>query len=350
MRKGPYATHRLQYKSALTDLAKTPIICAVGDCEFLVNRVKGELEQRLASKGGYLVEAYGDVASGAAKAYKSNWQDWFVERGLFQSQIAYSLNVKGDAKLKAALAAIQSVPPSEEGGGNKLLLFCRQKSLPAGVTKELKRLKAVQIACKEPYDSEARAVITDMAKAEGLNLDGSATQALARHLGANPALIANELAKLALIFAGDSGPGVDTTGRALRADDVAVHIGAIKEDQAFTLESLLLAGNTAKAQLLMAQLLAKGDAPLMVLAIVTGFFRKLHSIHLSPAHERGEVLTSLRVPGFIHRDYFAAVRRYSEPLCGRALARCQAADQLFKSSPADPQLVLAGILAAVAPS
>lgn len=329
MRKGPYATYRLQFKDALSQLDTTPIVIGVGDCEFLVNRVKAELEQRLAKKG-YLIEGKTEQ-----QAYQQAWQEFFSERGLFQSQITYTVAVKADTKLKSALSGITSATDS----ANRLLLFCKQKSLSAGITKELKRLGGVQIACKDPYDSEAKAVITDLAKSAKLSLSQSAIDVIARHLGANPALISNELSKLSLIFADHSAE--------LSADDVAPHIGAIKEDQAFTLESLLLQGKVAKAQLLLSQLLAKGDAPLMVLAIVTGFFRKLHSIHLCPAHDRAGVLSSLRVPPFIHRDYFAAINRYSEPICGRALAQCQAADQRFKSSPADPELVLSSILAAL---
>lgn len=326
MKKGPYASHRQQYKAAIGQLAEAPIVCVFGDCEFLVNRVKGQLEQRLA-KQGYLVEAKAEQ-----QAFKENWQDWLSARGLFQSQIAYSVAVKGDAKLKAALTAIKG----PEDTANKVILACGQKSLAAGITKQLSRLGAVQISCKEPYANEASAVIGDLAKAEKLNLDQRAIAALASHLGPSPALVANELAKLALIFSGQPGPH--------SADAIAPHIGAIKEDQAFTLEKLLLNGKIAEAQLLVHQLLAKGDAPLMVLAILTGFFRKMHSLHLCAAHERAGVLSSLRVPPFAHRDYFSALPRYSEPLCGRLLARCQAADLTFKSSPADPAVVLSHVV------
>lgn len=326
-RATPYASHRMELKAALAALGDAPIIAVYGDSEFLVNKVGRDLEQRLTHKG-YLIEAKAEQA-----AFKENWQDWFSERGLFQSKIAYSLRCKADNRLKAALGGI-TMP---EAAANTLVLLTQQKSLPAGLTKELSRLKAVTVSCKEPYAKEAPALIADLAKAEQLHLDQRAVALLARHLGSSPALLAGEIAKLALIFAGDDQGS-------LSADAIAPHIGAIKEDQAFALEKLLLAGKYADAQVLVSQLLAKGDAPLMVLAILAQFFRKMLSLQLSPAPDRAGALSSLRVPPFAHRDYFSAMPRYPEALCGRALARCQNADLLFKSSKADSAVVLSEVI------
>lgn len=207
------------------------------------------------------------------------------------------------SKLGVWLKEIKSVSSIK----NRIVLEFGEK-IPAEINKQIARLAAVQLPCAEPTSPvEFGKIVATLARREGLTLNDDAIKLLLDSMGLDLGRLDNELRKLCLIYHSRTEP--------LTAADVAPVVGHLREDHVFELFGLLRNKQRAKAQLLIDQLLERGEKSIALVGILSRFARE------------------------------AVPRQQQRGLQGLKL--CAEADILLKSSPISDSLVLGRIVDAL---
>jgi DNA polymerase-3 subunit delta len=317
--------------------AKAGFVCIYGTAEFLLNHTV-ELARRYAeTKLGLQVTAVEAGTLGPAVL-----RDLLGQGSLFDPATAYV--VRRCEASKSLGATLKTV--STAGNTSNLLILVHKGEAPAAAAKtELERLGAAVVPCFDPYPNEVPMLTRQLAKARGLNLGGSAADVLLETTGADLGRLDNELEKLALIFADRLAKGVE-----ISAQELAPHLGLLREDDAFQLDRLLLARQLTKAQALAATLVRRGEKGLSLLAILASHSRNaLRCIELMRnGAGPGELASAMRLPLFIVKNYAQALRGADPRPYARCLARCQEADVFLKTSGLSDDLCLAYVLDALA--
>lgn len=190
---------------------------------------------------------------------------------------------------------------------NRLVLEFGDK-IPAEINKQGTRLEAIHLSCQEPTTPiEFGKIIATLAKREGLILQDDAVKLLLDSMGLDLGRLDNEIKKLALIYHGRGEP--------LTAAQVAPVVGHLREDHVFELFGLLRHKQRARSQLLLDQLLERGEKSIALVGILSRFARE--AVPRQP--ERGL----------------------------RGLSLCADADIRLKSSPISDNLVLGRIVDAL---
>lgn len=149
---------------------------------------------------------------------------------------------------------------------NRLILEFGDK-IPAEINKQGTRLEAVHLPCQEPTTIlEFGKIVLTLAKREGILLQDDAVKLLLDSMGLDLGRLDNEIKKLVLIYHGRSEP--------LTAAEVAPVVGHLREDHVFELFGLLRNKQRAKAQLLLDQLLERGEKSIALVGILSRFARE----------------------------------------------------------------------------
>ena len=205
-----------------------------------------------------------------------------------------------------------------------VLFNCRKKSLSATLQKTLKTLKVKSIACPTPRMYEYTKHLQQICVRYQLQLEPRGQQLLLEHCGMQLETLANEVQKLALIFGTSK----------VTAQDVAPHLGLLREDSSFVIIDLLLGKQYSQAQLAVAKLLQRGESALSILGLLAYFLRNLILA------SEGQLKLA---PRQVSR-YQSFARTCQPAICLDLLATCQQADMDLKTSRARPELVLGNIL------
>jgi DNA polymerase III delta subunit len=149
---------------------------------------------------------------------------------------------------------------------NRLILEFGDK-VPAEVNRQAARLEAAILPCEEPSSVlEFSKIVATLAKREGLILQDDAVKLLLDSMGLDLGRLDNELRKLSLIYHGRTEP--------LTVADIASVAGHLREDHVFELFGLLRNKQRAKAQLLIDQLLERGEKSIALVGILSRFARE----------------------------------------------------------------------------
>lgn len=313
-------------------------LCIYGTSEFLLNHTV-ELARRYAGeKLGFPITAVEAPSLDAA-----SFQNLLGQGSLFDPATAYVIRrCEQQKSLGAILKTVQGKTPTAN-----LLILVHKGEAPLAATKtELERLGAGVVPCFDPYANEVPMLARQLAKARGINLAGAAAELLLDTVGAELGKLDNELEKLALIFADRVGKGTE-----ISVQDVAPHLGMLREDDAFQLDRLLLGRQLAKAHALTGSLLRRGEKGLSLLGILASHCRNsLRCIELmGKGLGPSELTGALRpLPPFLVKIYAQSLRGADPRRYARALARCQEADVFLKTSRMSDDLCLAYVLEALA--
>ncbi len=171
------------------------------------------------------------------------------------------------------------------------------------------------------------------AKAEQARLEPEAARLLIQMTAGNQRLLAMEVAKLAT-YVGAGGTIDRAVVQRLVPDD--------REARVFDLTDALARGERARALDLLHALLEHGEAPLMVLAMITRQVRTL--IQIQDLASRGarspEIAQAVGLPPFIVDKTLPAARRSSPAQLAAALRACLEVDTALKRSRMAPELAL----------
>jgi DNA polymerase-3 subunit delta len=247
---------------------------------------------------------------------------------------------KGGAELADALLAyLPHLPPSTrlvlvEGALEKshAVLGWAQRQADAGGGQAGPAVRAFEA----PKPAQMPAWLVARAQAYGGAIDRAAavalTEALTRDGEVDARLADNELQKL-LAYALD---------RPVSAADVALLVSPVSLESIFRLTDALAERNGPRAVSLLHQLLAAGEHPLALLALVTRQFRLL--LHAQSLQAAGvapaELAARLPVPPFVAQKLARQARRFSPGALEGALHRLLEMDTAIKTGRLDGQLAL----------
>lgn len=228
-----------------------------------------------------------------------------------------------------------------------VMLLCGSKpNLNAHPYRALKK-EAVAVEFKALYDNQMPGWIAARAKRIGLRLDGAAASMLAQQVGTDMQTAAGELEKLRT-YAGER-----TT---ITEADVLEAGGHLREFNVFELQKAIGLGERERAARILDRMLAQasnriGEA-LMIVAMLTRYFRQLHRLALDGGRTQGPALAKvIGVSPFFLKEYQAALRRLGPEAVRRAFAALLSADfELKGASERDPSLILLLVLGRILPA
>lgn len=237
-----------------------------------------------------------------------------------------------------------SVVVSKDQSPNSICFVYQGDSLPAPLKASLTQRKATLVPCYLPWPNELPQVLSHFADGLKLKLTADGVQALLASNGDDLAANLNELRRLKCLF----GDGA----KALTAADLIPHLDGLRVDEANQLERLLLTRQWAKAQTLSSQLLLRGERALQILAIVASHIRvtlKLLDAYAQGVKSPAGLAQEAQVSTYVVKNYLPLVQRVSNADTYRtALKLCHHADVYLKSRRCDEDLIVAGIIDALA--
>jgi DNA polymerase III delta subunit len=244
-----------------------------------------------------------------------------------------------------SLAKILGTLRDVEFSSNHLCFVYQGDSITAALKTALTKLKAVFVPCFVPWPNEIPQVIGSLAEQIGLKLLPEAVPLLISANGDDLAKNHNELRRLHCIFGSNAEP--------LGAAEISPHLGLLRENESVQLERLLIQKQWAKAYALSANLIARGEKALPLVALLANHCRTV--LKLTAASERGvspqALATAANVPPFVVKTYQPYLSRMTNPLpYEKALGLCQEADHLLKSERFSEDLVITRIIDAIASS
>ncbi|MCX6105270.1 MAG: DNA polymerase III subunit delta [Proteobacteria bacterium] len=264
------------------------------------------------------------------------------QASLFEPASFYLVRRSEAAK---SLAKILGSLGDVEFSSNHLCFVYQGDSIAAALKTALTKLKAVFVPCFVPWPNEIPQVIGSLAEQIGLKLLPEAVPLLISANGDDLAKNHNELRRLHCLFGSNAGP--------LGAAEISPHLGLLRENESVQLERLLIQKQWAKAYALSANLIARGEKALPLVALLANHCRTV--LKLTAANERGvspqALATAANVPPFVVKTYQPYLSRMTNPLpYEKALVLCQEADHLLKSERFSEDLVVTRIIDAIASS
>ncbi|MDE3270333.1 MAG: hypothetical protein OYH77_08660, partial [Pseudomonadota bacterium] len=213
---------------------------------------------------------------------------------------------------------------AKHGTSNALLFNYQRESLSKKLLKLCKEAAAVITHCPEPSAYAYRRLLATMCQEQGLDLDAKGQQTLLRTCGNNLDFLHNETSKLALIFG----------NQRISHDDIAPHLGILREDTAFLLSDLLLQRKYDQAQIALEKFLRRGDATVQLLGLIAYCLRKQ--------------LSSNNHPPYANRTPNHAGQSPTSPAHTLQLLKaCQQADANLKTAATPAQLAMFDVIEAM---
>ena len=174
-------------------------------------------------------------------------------------------------------------------------------------TKFGKAIKAnsVVLESKPLYDNKVPDWITSYLKSKGLTISPKSAALIGEYLGTDLSKISNELDKLALNL---------SKGENVTDDAIERNIGISKEYNVFEFQKALAGKDVLKANRIVNYFASneRKHSPVMITAVLHGFFTKVYMLHHLKGKGSAEVLKTLglRSDWFL-KDYKLATSKYS---------------------------------------
>ncbi len=263
------------------------------------------------------------------------WEELLVHTSLLEPKTVYFIKT-GD-KITSFLRFLERLDQAPtKCFASRIVLHLGQKELLKGDRAKLEQANATFICCTAPRPSEEPKFVNDLARKFGINLDLAAINLLLQAVGlANYYGLENELRRLALLFIdrNDAAP--------ISAQEIAPYLQLLKEEHIFQIDNLLLSSQNAQAQLLLLDLVHRGEAPIAIIGIIARHCRNAIRVMSSLQDSNSK---SPNLPVSVLRSYTQYVRKKSPKHFMGVLSKCQSADVQLKTSPIDPGLLISELL------
>lgn len=190
---------------------------------------------------------------------------------------------------------------------------------------------------KKIYDNQLPSMVRDFARDQGVTFTGPALQLFCKRVGTNLVETRGELDKL-ISYLGQRNLAEE--------DDVAAVVSDTRIESVFELTDALGEGQRAEALRLLNRLLDEGQAPLMVLAMLTRHFRQLWKTRELVARKTPQKdlprligISPYFLKGLVRQSGFYGSAQYRA-----VFQRLLAADLALKSSAGDARTLLEGLV------
>jgi len=213
----------------------------------------------------------------------------------------------------------------EAPASSRIVLVVDQDK-PAGLPVLLNTLErtpsagTVVIDCTPLKPAEAERWAQETAAEAGHRLAQAAARLLVHKVGTNAGLIRQEVAKLAA-YAGRRA--------SITFEDVQAVAVQTAEESVFALMDALGEQNTNRALAVLRQVLAQGENPLGLIALMARHVRQIWTARGSTGP--AALAQELRLPGFVAEKLLAQARRLDYDELGRMLCRLADADEAIKT-------------------
>lgn len=188
---------------------------------------------------------------------------------------------------------------------------------------ELKK-HGVLVECKRPYENQLGAFIKSEAGGYGKRINAAAAEMLVHLVGNNLQELASQIEKVAM-YAGQRGT--------IELSDVRSIVSDTKVDNVFELANALGAKNLATAMRRMQTILRDGEAPLMLLAMITRHFRQVWQVRelLDKKAAEPEIAKKTGINPYFLKGMLKQASNFSTGECRRLFELFFAADLSMKS-------------------
>lgn len=199
--------------------------------------------------------------------------------------------------------------------------------------------KAIEF--KKIYDNQLPSFVRDLAKSFNVTLTGDGLKLFCKRVGTNLVEVQGELEKL-----------VGYLGERDIADekDVAAIVSDTRIESVFDLTDALGEGDISQAFHLMDRLLAEGQAPLMVLAMMTRHFRQMWKVRelVSQKVPQSEFPKRVGVSPYFLKGLMQQARRFDNQQYHQVFNMLLATDLALKSSGSEPRMHLEKLILDIA--
>lgn len=198
---------------------------------------------------------------------------------------------------------------------------------------QLFKKNGLSIEYKKIYENQLPAYVRDLARASHLSLTADALKLFCKRVGTNLAAVQGEMEKLAG-FLGDR----DLADEA----DVAAIVSDTRIESIFDLTDAMGQGDRSTALTLLARVLDEGQAPLMLLAMMTRHFRQMWKISELMAQKvpQGELPRRVGVSPFFLKGLMQQAARFDNQDYRHLFHRFLSTDLALKSSGGQPRALL----------
>lgn len=264
--------------------------------------------------------------------------DIFSQKSIFSSDSAFFMQrAEKCPNLAKAMAACLTTSDI----GNYLVLVWKANKIPEKSKKQIQRLSGEFLQCSEPNFRELSGFIASLANKHGLKLDAKAIKLIETATGRNLATIDNELKRLSLIFVEES--------QVLTEGDVSPYLNLLREDYAYTFRNLILDLNYGKAQLLLSELIKRGESALALLGVLAKHCRNSLQVKelLAKGNSPRQIAATTGLQIYLINSYTRYIAKTSQQRLIAALNMCSWADRKIKSSRISDEIVLSYVLSAL---
>jgi DNA polymerase-3 subunit delta len=267
------------------------------------------------------------VVTGLLEKFESNGRNGRKKRTTKQDAAPAEWQVVADGITRLPETTELVIVGGRIGAANPLL-----KALPAGRVRTFPALKS----------GDLTAWINRQVRESGGAIAPRATAALARFVGNDLWTLANEVDKL-VQYAG---------GRQIEETDVRALVSATREESIFAMVDAILEGRPARAQDLCAALLADGNAPVQLLAMIARQVRIIYQVKDLKARRktRKDIAAALGLKSdFVLGKALDQADRYTLPRLRDIYHRLLDTDLAIKTGRYEGELALAVFIADMAP-
>jgi DNA polymerase-3 subunit delta len=197
------------------------------------------------------------------------------------------------------------------------------------------------IEFRKIYENQLPSLVRDMAGGLGVTLTNAGLKLFCRRVGTSLVEVRGELEKLAG-FLGDRDIADE--------QDVAAIVSDTRIESIFDLTDALGEGNRATALVLLDRLLAEGQAPLMILAMMTRHFRQMWKISelLAQKVPQSELPKRVGVSPYFLKSLVQQAGRFGSRQYRQLFELFLATDLALKSSGSEPRMHLESLVFQIA--
>ena len=206
---------------------------------------------------------------------------------------------------------------------------------------QLFKKNGVSIEFKKIYENQLPSFVRDLAKSSNLSLTAGALKLFCKRVGTNLAEVQGEMEKL-----------VGYLGERDLADeaDVAAIVSDTRIESIFDLTDAMGRGDRSTALILLDRLLAEGQAPLMILAMMTRHFRQMWKISelVSQKVPQSELPRRVGASPYFLKGLMQQATRFDHRQYRQVFNRFLETDLALKSSGGEPRMQLEQLLLEIA--
>jgi len=320
-----------EFDNAVTQRKLPPVVYLFGSESFLRDRALAQIKQNYIDPAttdfnydqvdGPTVTAHGLMDMANAMPTFADWR----------------LVVVREAHKLSASVLDQFLPYLKDPSPTTLLVFVGEKIDRRKKFFQNFKKQGALLEFKPLYENQIPAFVADQARQSGLRMTEAAMARFCRRVGTSLQEISAELLKLGT-YLGEGGLA--------DVEDIEAIVSESHSENVFKLTDAIGERRTKDALQLVRKLLEDGEAPLMIVAMLTRYYRQLWSACelLRQNSGRSEMARKIGINPYFLDGLLAQARRSSPQLCRAAFERLLEVDLALKSSGSHPSALLDQLL------